>query len=153
MKKLSMLFGGTMFVALFLSLTGVKYMLPKGPSANGQGGLTIVDKVQHFSFHASTDAGGVVTGSFEVKSPDQDVRLHGTITCLTILSGNKTAFMSGVVTKKVGDGFPGFYNVGDYVYFEVQDNGEGANAANRRWQHPGETIVYKLQYSFKYFLI
>jgi hypothetical protein len=128
MRKFSVLLAGTLLAAALLSVTAFK-PLPPGPSANGQGGLTIGDHVQHFSFHATTDKAGVVSGTFEVKSPSQDLRLHGTITCLSILPDGKTAFMSGVITQRVGDGFPGSYNVGDFVFFGVQDNGEGANAA------------------------
>ncbi|MBC7382715.1 MAG: hypothetical protein H7296_06920 [Bacteroidia bacterium] len=72
MRKLSVLFAGTLLLAIFCSVTAFK-PLPPGPSANGQGGLTIGDRVQHFSFHASTDKAGVVSGSFEVKSPSQDL--------------------------------------------------------------------------------
>ncbi|MBC7382716.1 MAG: hypothetical protein H7296_06925 [Bacteroidia bacterium] len=41
--------------------------------------------------------------------------------------------MSGAITQRVGDGFPGTYNVGDFVYFGVQDNGEGANSAGDKF--------------------
>jgi len=133
MKKLSIPLVGAMFLVLAISLTAFKPLPPSGPSANGQGGLTINGQVQHFSFHANTSSAGVVTGSFEVSSPGQDVRLHGTISCLSVLGDNKTAFLSGVITQRDGDGFPGFYNVGDFVYFEVQDNGEGSNAAGDRF--------------------
>ncbi len=134
MKKVTIFFAASILtVALFVS-TAFK-PLPAGPSANGQGALDLGagTKIQHFSFHANTANDGTVSGSFEVKSADQAIRLHGTITCLKIRPDNKTAFMSGVITQKVGDGFPGFYNVGDFVYFEVQDNGEGANASNDKF--------------------
>lgn len=98
-----------------------------GPSANGQGGLLINDRVQHFAFHASIDKDGNVSGSWESKSPGQNVRTHGTITCLQLVD-NKTAIMSGIITHRAGDDFPGT-NVGDPIYFKVRDNGEGANSA------------------------
>jgi len=97
-----------------------------GPSANGQGGLLLNGRVQHFAFHASIDKDGMVSGSFESKSPGQDFRTHGTITCL-VLQDNKTAIMSGVITKITGDGFPGVVE-GTPVWFKVRDNGEGANS-------------------------
>lgn len=128
MKKITLILTGFIFVAGMFALTAFK-TLPPRPSANGQGALDLgLAKIQHFSFQASTDNNGNVSGSFEVKSASQDVRLHGNITCLRILGDNKTAFMSGTVTQRSGDGYPGFYNVGDVVYFEVQDNGEGSNS-------------------------
>ena len=39
-----------------------------------------------------------------------------------------TAYMTGVVTQKVGDVFPGEYEVGMPVWFKVRDNGEGDNS-------------------------
>ena len=98
-----------------------------GPSANGQGGLLLNDRVQHFAFHATTDKNGIVSGSWESKSPGQDIRTHGTITCLQVLPDGKTAIMSGIITQRSGDGFPGV-QVGDPVWFKVVDNGEGANS-------------------------
>ncbi len=41
--------------------------------------------------------------------------------------------MSGQITQRVGDGFPGDYNVGDFVAFKVQDNGEGGNAPSDKF--------------------
>lgn len=99
-----------------------------GPSVNGQAALLrdyMNGEVQHMAFHASKDADGNVTGTFESKSPGQDTRVHGDITCLNILGDGKTAQMAGLVTQVVGEGFP--VAVGDYIVFVVQDNGEGSN--------------------------
>ena len=109
-----------------------------GASANGQGALMLDymnGRVQHFAFHANTDATGKVTGSFESKSPGQDGRVHGTINCLTVLADGKTAIMSGVVTHVVGDGYVlGFgIKVGFPIWLKVEDNGQGANAAKDRF--------------------
>ncbi len=131
MKKITIFTGGAFSIFLLLALTAFK-PLPPGPSANGQGALLnpwFNGQVQHFSFHANTNASGNVTGSFETKSPGQDVRVHGTINCLTILADGKTAIVKGVVTQKVGEGFPGGYEVGSQVWFKVVDNGEGANSS------------------------
>lgn len=129
MKKLSMI-----LTALILS-TGLFLVCasfvapPPGPSANGQGSLIYGGQAQHFAFHAKTQ-NGVTTGSWESKSPGQNVRTHGTIDCLTIMPDGKTAYMTGVVTKKVGDGFPpGAYEVGSPIWFKVVDNGEGNTSA------------------------
>jgi len=99
-------------------------------SVSGQGGLSFGEgtKTQHFSFHASIDGDGNVSGSFESKSPSQNsLRTHGTIDCVTFLNDN-TAVLSGTVTKVVkGDGgtFQN-YVVGASVWFKVIDNGEGS---------------------------
>ena len=108
-----------------------------GASANGQGALMLDymnGRVQHFAFHASTDANGIVTGSFESKSPGQDGRAHGTINCLTVSPDGKTAIMSGVVTHVVGDGYLGFgVKVGTPIWLKVEDNGQGANVVKDRF--------------------
>lgn len=100
----------------------------KGPSAGGQGGLIINGQLQHFSFHASVGANGVTTGSYESRSPGQEARTHGSIKCLTIFPDGKTAFIGAQITQRSGPGFPGAFLVGNYVFFSVQDNGEGATA-------------------------
>lgn len=124
MKKISFFFAGAL---LLFAATAFRSAGP-GTSANGQGGLDFGGKKQQFSFHATTDAAGNVSGSFEIKSPTQDLRLHGTISCLQVLPDGKTAYMSGTITQRVGDGFPGNYLVGNAVYFKVADNGEGNNS-------------------------
>ena len=134
MKKITLVLTSFILVAGMIAITAFKTLPPSRPSANGQGALDLgLAKIQHFSFHASTDNNGNVSGSFEVKSASQDIRLHGDISCLKVLTDGKTAFMSGVVTQRTGDGFPGFYNVGDVVFFKVQDNGEGSNAAGDKF--------------------
>ena len=96
--------------------------------ANGQAALQLFGQVQHFSFNVIKDANGNATGTWESKSPGQDLRTHGTLNCLTFID-NQTAFMTGVVTQKVGDVFPGEYEVGMPVWFKVRDNGEGNNSS------------------------
>jgi hypothetical protein len=98
-----------------------------GTSVNGQAGITLNGRVQHFSFHASIDENGYVSGSWESKSPGQNFRSHGTITCLTLID-NQTAILSGTITHRSGEGYT-FLHVGDLVWFKVKDNGEGKNAA------------------------
>ena len=134
MKKLSILFGGTLFFAIILSITAFRHVPPNGPSANGQGGLLLPymnGQVQQFSFHANTDKDGNVSGSWESNSPGQNCRTHGDITCLTILADGKTALMSGVITQVDGGCFGAV--VGSTIWFKVKDNGEGSNAANDRF--------------------
>lgn len=127
MKKLALILTGGIFLVSLVALTAFK-ILPPRPSANGQGTLTLpyLNGTQHFSFHAQTDASNNVTGSFETKSPGQDIRVHGNIDCLNVLADGKTAVMTGLVTQVTGEGFP--IAVGDRIWFKVQDNGEGANS-------------------------
>ncbi|MBC7382714.1 MAG: hypothetical protein H7296_06915 [Bacteroidia bacterium] len=128
MKQLRILMGGTMFLTLLVS--AFSFAPPPGPSANGQGKLQLSymnGETATFSFHASKDAAGNVSGSWEARSPGQDCRQHGTITCLTVLPDGKTAIMSGEVTKS--DGTCLGYGAGTPIWFRVVDNGEGSNAA------------------------
>ncbi len=116
MRKLSVLFSGTMFLALVLSLTAFKTLPAPGPSANG--GATIGSR--HISFHANTMPGGSVKGS-GVVTDDGVETIKFDITCLTI-TGNQ-AEMSGTITSAANPAL-----VGQYFYLRVVDNGEGANA-------------------------
>ena len=84
-------------------------------------------RIQHFSFHVVKDANGDVKGTWESKSPGQDLRTHGILNCLTFIDDH-TAYMTGVVKQKVGEVFPGEYEVGMPVWFKVRDNGEGNNS-------------------------
>ena len=98
-------------------------------TVSGQGGLSFGEgtKKQHFSFHASLDSNGNVSGSWESKSPSQNsLRSHGVIDCVTFLD-DKTAILSGTITKivKGDEGTFGNYIVGNSVWFKVVDNGDG----------------------------
>jgi len=131
MKKITFFLTGAILLAgLILVSTAFKPLTERG-SANGQGGITINNRVQQFSFHANTDRNGNVSGSWESNSPGQNCRTHGNITCLTILADGKTAIMSGVVTQVVGDCFGA--TVGTPIWFTVQDNGEGSNSPGDRF--------------------
>lgn len=124
-----------------------------GPSANGQGFLEApyLEGFQTFSFHANTDNNGNVTGSWvsnwQSQNPELGGKFQGTIDCLNILADGKTAIMSGIFTHVTGDCCPYFgFNpeVGDIVWFEVQDNGEGANAPKDKfsdWVYFGEFLT------------
>jgi hypothetical protein len=133
MKKITFFFTGAILLVALFAVPAFKSLLP-GQSANGQGTLNEVYHngiPQHFAFHANKDANGNVSGTWESKSAGQDIRAHGTINCLTILSDGKTAVLTGVVTHVVGNGFP--LNIGDPIWFKVQDNGEGSNSTNDRF--------------------
>lgn len=129
MKKLSMLLAGTMSLALAFSLTAYK-PLPPGPSANGQGSLTVAgDQQRRFAFHANTMPDGSVQGSGELTYTGGELKIKFDINCLKV-SGN-TATMSGIITSVSGPqaaNFPGYVE-GALVVFQVIDNGEGSNAS------------------------
>jgi uncharacterized protein (TIGR02145 family) len=89
---------------------------------NGQFAYTINDRVQHFAFHAIVDRDGNTTGSWESKSPGQDVRTHGNITCVSFID-DYTAVIGGSITQgyKEEDDI-----TGENIRFKVVDNGEGS---------------------------
>lgn len=91
-----------------------------GPSANGQGTLTVGDQTRHFSFHAMTASNGTVSGSGVLTYTAGGVQSKFDINCMTVVGNEAT--MSGVVTQS--DNIP----VGYPVWFKAVDNGEGANA-------------------------
>lgn len=95
-----------------------------GPSANGQGTLTVGDQTRHFSFHANTASDGTVTGSGVLSYTAGGTQTRFDIDCMTVV-GN-VATMSGVVME--GDAIP----IGFPVWFRVIDNGEGSNATEDR---------------------
>jgi hypothetical protein len=99
-----------------------------GPSANGQGTLTIEDVglpgqgFRHFTFHAREKNNGSVDGNGVLTYSAGQLKVHFDIDCLNI-DGN-LANMSGVITK--WKAIP--ENEGLLFWFEVIDNGEGNNA-------------------------
>jgi len=121
-----------------------------GPSANGQGFLTAdyLEGFQTFAFHVKQKADGSVSGSWssnwQSQNPELGGHFKGTIDCIEILPDGKTARMAGIVTHVTGDCCPPFGftpEVGGHVWFEVQDNGEGANGSGdlfSDWFYLGE---------------
>lgn len=98
------------------------------PSASGQAGILIGEHVQHFSFHAQLNSDGTVSGSWESKSPSQDIRAHGEITCLEF-EGTNEAYLVGFITHFTLGEDPVFVpEIGDEIWFNVIDNGEGNNS-------------------------
>jgi hypothetical protein len=78
-----------------------------------------------FTFNANTDSSGVTTGQTQGNNRNAGVKWHGTLNCLNVV-GN-VATMSGVVTDiTAGLGDP--FLVGNFIVFQVIDNGEGSNA-------------------------
>lgn len=90
----------------------------KGPSANGQGMLTLPDgRKRQFSFSARQNADGTVTGHAVIHNPDFDFRSHIDITCLQVV-GNR-ANLGGTVRSTNDPFFDG-----QNGFFTVIDNGE-----------------------------
>jgi hypothetical protein len=92
-------------------------------SANGAGQITSGGEWRTFSFTAHTDSSNNSSGQAELFSRAADLRLHMDIDCLQVV-GN-TATMSGTVTLDNADGA----YVGDPIWFQVVDNGSGANSS------------------------
>lgn len=80
------------------------------------------DVFRNFSFTALERADGSVSGQFEFQARHVPIRVHGRVTCLTIV-GN-AAWLGGVV-EQVSD--PPFITPpGTPVRWRVVDNGQGA---------------------------
>jgi hypothetical protein len=117
--------GGTMFFALLSTL--FSFAPPAGPSANGQGNLSLPGEIsRRFAFHANTMPDGSVKGSGVLTYTGGEIKIMFDIDCLSITGS--TATMSGTVTKLDGS-TPSAFVPGSKVWFKVVDNGEGAKAA------------------------
>lgn len=104
-----------------------------GPAASGQGSLIYGQANRRiFTFHAITDADGIVKGSGVLRKVSSDPggreKIHFDIDCLTV-DGN-AALMSGIITRAdpiiTNPADP--VEVGEFIQFKVVDNGEGSNA-------------------------
>jgi hypothetical protein len=94
-----------------------------GGTYNGLFGLARV------AVNAIQKANGTTTGEFEQHNPDvHNAVVHGTVDCL-VVSGN-VATVTGII-----DRFD-FGDVGQHFSLQIQDNGEGAQAA------PDEVTTY-----------
>lgn len=112
-----------MFLTILLS--AFTFKAPSGPSANGQGSLSLPNEVsRRFAFHANTMPDGTVQGSGVLTYTGGVLKIKFDIDCLRVV-GN-TATMSGTVTKLDGS-LPSAFVPGSKVFFRVTDNGEGSN--------------------------
>lgn len=91
-------------------------------SATGSGQITIGTELRTFSFTARTDSSNNSSGQAELFNRNSGTRLHMAVDCLNV-AGN-VATMSGTITQ---DNVAGAF-VGDPIWFQVVDNGEGAGA-------------------------
>lgn len=86
-------------------------------------GLSIRER---YSFNALRHPDGTVTGEWQVADkfdPLGEFAFHGDVTCFTIASDNKTAWLGGIVERD-----PGFGTTGLDANWTVVDNGEGNKA-------------------------
>jgi hypothetical protein len=91
-------------------------------SATGSGQITVGTDLRTFSFTARTDSNNNSSGQAELFNRNSGIRFHITLNCLSVVG--TVATMSGTVAQ---DNASGAY-VGDPVWFQVVDNGEGAGA-------------------------
>jgi hypothetical protein len=90
-------------------------------AATGHANLTQGGELRTFSFAAIQHADGRVTGEWELNNRATNTRLHGAVTCLTVI-GNR-AWIGGITEQSNN---PGTVE-GRGVFWRVVDNGEGAN--------------------------
>jgi hypothetical protein len=92
-------------------------------SVSGSGHITREDgSKRHFTISANRRADGTTTGQYNLVSGSGAVRLHGDVTCLTVI-GHR-AFVGGTIDRfNLDFGTPLFG-----VAIELVDNGEGAVA-------------------------
>jgi len=91
-------------------------------AAMGHANLTQGGELRTLSFAAIQHADGRVTGQWELNNRANDTRLHGSVTCLTVI-GNR-AWIGGITDQSNNPGTP----EGRGVSWRVVDNGEGADS-------------------------
>lgn len=90
-----------------------------------------------FSFTANRLPNGASTGQlrYTIDFFGEHVEFHGTVTCLTVDSGEGRAWIGGVVTKNlsVAEPFAGgeIFQPGRDIWFRVLDSGEGRDLVDR----------------------
>ena len=94
-------------------------------SATGSGQFHVSGDLRTFTFNANTNSLGNTSGQTQGNNRNAGVKWHGTLTCLNVV-GN-VATMSGVVTD-ITPGLGDPFLVGNFILFQVIDNGEGTNA-------------------------
>src|SRR6516165_8631837 len=94
-------------------------------SATGSGQIRVSGDLRTFTFNAKTDNSGVTSAQTQGFNRNAGVKWHGTLNCLNVV-GN-VATMSGVVTD-ITPGLGDPFLVGNFILFQVIDNGQGQNA-------------------------
>lgn len=90
-------------------------------SVTGSGHITVADEWRTFSFAANKAADGTVAGEFQAFNRAFVAKVHGRITCFTIVANE--AWIGGVLERSDNPGL-----VGLAARWRVVDNGEGARA-------------------------
>jgi len=92
-------------------------------SVSGSGHITREDgSRRHFTIAGARRADGTTTGEYNLESASGAVRLHGSVTCLTVIDNR--AFVGGTIDRfNLDFGTPLFG-----VAIELVDNGEGGAA-------------------------
>jgi hypothetical protein len=93
-------------------------------SATGSGQFHVSGDLRTFTFNANRDSSGNTTGQTQGFNRNAGIKWHGTINCINVV-GN-VATMSGVITD-VTPGLGDPFLVGNFILFQVIDNGEGSN--------------------------
>ena len=92
--------------------------------------LTGEDELTTFSYSAIGRSDGSATGEYQYHFRAADFFIHGTVTCVSTV-GNR-GFVGGVIDA-VGSADPADQAlVGTEIWWLVEDNGQGANAAPDR---------------------
>jgi hypothetical protein len=111
--------------ALLLTLSSTVVFAEVVASATGSGHIEVSGTLRTFTFNANTDSSGVTKGQTQGENRNAGIKWHGTLTCLNVV-GN-VATMSGVVTD-ITPGLGDPFLVGNFIQFQVTDNGQGQNA-------------------------
>ena len=112
-------------VAVLLTLGSGVAVAQVVASATGSGHIHISGSLRTFTFNANTDSSGVTSGQTQGDNRSSGTKWHGTLNCLNVV-GN-VATMAGVVTD-ITPGLGDPFLVGNFIVFQVIDNGEGSKA-------------------------
>jgi len=93
-------------------------------SATGSGHFQVSGDLRTFTFNANTDSSSNTKGQTQGNNRNSGIKWHGSLNCLNVV-GN-VATMSGVVTD-ITPGLGDPFLVGNYIVFQVIDNGQGKN--------------------------
>lgn len=124
-KRLGLSVAAITVAVLLLTLGSAVAIAQVVASATGSGQFHVSGDLRTFTFNANTDSSGNTSGQTQGNNRNSSVKWHGTLNCLNVV-GN-VATMSGVVTD-ITPGLGDPFLVGNYIVFQVIDNGEGSNA-------------------------
>ena len=114
--------GGSAPPATSTSTAALQASGPVVQSATGAGAYTISGELRTFSFAALKYADGTVQGQYELFSRVSGTRIHGDVTCMSLV-GNHVWVGGSQDQSSNPAGFP----PGQENGFQAVDNGEGAS--------------------------